>query len=266
MDRDEGGQTDQSEMSRRLADSLPAATLIVMRPAPDGGPDEILVVERARGLAFAGGRIAFPGGRVEEQDEALARGLGHDAPNGEIAARIAALRETFEETGLLCGVRQDVPAAAIADARAELLDGAAFGSLLSERGWTLDPMALTAYARWCPPAGVPIPRRFDTRFFLAEASRDAAPVTPDQTENKAAYWATPRRLLDDLADERIKMVRPTQATVMRLAMGHGLADARASARKYPPHTILPVVEEHDGKLWSGVSERHGYPDLDFDIF
>ncbi len=78
-------------------DAIPAATLIVVRDAP-GGPPELLMVERASGMAFAAGALVFPGGRIDQADRVLADELGVDA------AVVAAVRETIEETAVPVGL------------------------------------------------------------------------------------------------------------------------------------------------------------------
>lgn len=253
------------EFAERLKDAIPAATLIAMRPAPDGGPDEILVVERARTLAFAGGMIAFPGGRVEAQDHALASVHSGQLPPAEAAARIAALRETFEETGLLCGLRATPSPGELAQARHDLQEGQSFGALLSARGWEIDPSGLTGFARWCPPAGLAVIRRFDTRFYIVRAARDAQPVAPDLTENTAAFWSPAQMLLNEAKNGRLKFIGPTRANLMRIAMGHGFAEAKASAEAFPVREIMPVVRNEGSERWLGVPEGHGYPNVDLTI-
>ena len=81
--------------------ATPAATLVIFRNAPAGGPPELLMVQRAKEMRFAGGAAVFPGGRVDDADFALAEALGaaDEDHRDELAARIAAVRETLEETG-----------------------------------------------------------------------------------------------------------------------------------------------------------------------
>ncbi len=253
---------DRPDLAQRLKDAIPAATLIAMRPSATGGPDEILVVERSRSLAFAGGMIAFPGGRIEAADAALARRLAPELPLAEGTARVAALRETFEETGLLCALRDDPNPAELDQARSELLAGADFAALLADRGWVPDSAALTPFARWCPPAGIRLTRRFDARFYIARAPAGVA-VSPDQTENAASFWASAASLIEDAERGRLKVLGPTRATLMRLAMGNGFAEAKASALAYPVREILPVVRSEGSESWAGVPAGHGYPDVDF---
>ena len=80
-------------------DAIPAATLVVMRERGDGPPD-LLMVERTAGMAFAGGAMVFPGGRIDDDDRALAAGFAEP----DAAACIAAIRETLEETGIAVGL------------------------------------------------------------------------------------------------------------------------------------------------------------------
>src|SRR5438874_9393100 len=81
-------------------DAIPAATLVVVREWPSAAP-ELLMVERAEGMAFAAGALVFPGGRIDDADGWLAERFG---PGEDGAARIAAIRETIEETAIPAGL------------------------------------------------------------------------------------------------------------------------------------------------------------------
>src|SRR5205823_11603758 len=95
----QGGR--RAERQRHVTDeAIPAATLILVRERPSG-PPELLMVERAEGMAFAAGALVFPGGRIDEADRRLAEQLGLDA---DWPARIAAIRETIEETAVPVGL------------------------------------------------------------------------------------------------------------------------------------------------------------------
>ena len=146
---------------------IPAATLIVMRPAPiAAAAPEILVVERGAAMAFAGGAIVFPGGRIDAADEALAATLGRPGD----AARVSAIRETIEVSGVIAGIRatrRDLDPALGRDLQRDLIGGADFGALLAAHRLELDPDALTLFTRWMP--AFKQARRFDTLFFLAAA-------------------------------------------------------------------------------------------------
>src|SRR6478735_6240795 len=92
---------------------IPAATVIVMRET--AGAPEVLMLERAAGMAFAGGALVFPGGRIDPGDHALAARLGATDAD-EAAARIAAIRETIEEAGIALGMA--LPATDVGTVRA----------------------------------------------------------------------------------------------------------------------------------------------------
>jgi 8-oxo-dGTP pyrophosphatase MutT (NUDIX family) len=81
----------------RPRSAIPAATLVLMRPAAAGAP-ELLMLERTQDMAFAAGALVFPGGRIDPDDHQLAERIGGGL--ADAAARIAAIRETIEETGL----------------------------------------------------------------------------------------------------------------------------------------------------------------------
>ncbi|HYD38952.1 MAG TPA: NUDIX hydrolase, partial [Allosphingosinicella sp.] len=97
-------------MDDELPEPIPAATLILMRPAAGGGPPEILMLERAETMAFAAGALVFPGGRIDAGDEATALRFPR-LPDA--AARIAAIRETIEETGVAPALRPEPDAASL---------------------------------------------------------------------------------------------------------------------------------------------------------
>ena len=143
------------------APAIPAATLIVMRDR-DGAPPELLMVERSAGMAFAGGAMVFPGGRVDSADETIA--ASHDHPDA--AARIAAIRETLEESAVAVGLTPTPDPALAAEIALALHSGTPFAKLLATHDLALDLAPLTLFARWRPAFHQT--RIFDTLFFLAE--------------------------------------------------------------------------------------------------
>jgi 8-oxo-dGTP pyrophosphatase MutT (NUDIX family) len=127
---------------------IPAATLIIMRPATGGGPPELLMMERTRDMVFAAGALVFPGGRIDPDDHRSAQLLGETREDA--AARVAAIRETIEETGVAPGLASPIGPAALASARAHLSADRPLSTLIERGDLELDLAALTPFARWCP--------------------------------------------------------------------------------------------------------------------
>jgi 8-oxo-dGTP pyrophosphatase MutT (NUDIX family) len=214
-----------------------AATLVLMRErAP--GPPEVLMVQRHAKDVFAAGAFVFPGGVLEEADcapgsvalsERLSAAEAHrrlgsaEPPERALGYFLAALRETFEEVGvLLARTEAGEPwrpapeeAPALRETRKALREGRIdFGQWL--RGRALRPAtdALVYFAHWITPEGRPM--RFDTRFFLARAEPDV-PVEPDQEEIVACRWITPADALAAYHDQSMRMVNATARNLELLA-------------------------------------------------
>src|SRR5690349_12875683 len=117
---------------------IPAATVVIFRHAGDGSSPELLMVQRAKEMRFAGGAAVFPGGRIDEADRVLAATLAPAADPEATAARVAAVRETLEETGLAIAVAHKVRAEEARAARALLLEQGLLAPVLERFGWKLD--------------------------------------------------------------------------------------------------------------------------------
>jgi glyoxylase-like metal-dependent hydrolase (beta-lactamase superfamily II)/8-oxo-dGTP pyrophosphatase MutT (NUDIX family) len=155
---------------------IPAASVLLSRPG-----DEVLLVRRADALRFMGGFTVFPGGKSGSEDEAVA------APSPRHAA---AVRELFEETGVLLARRPDgpLPLGELPALRRDLLDGRlSFAEALARLGAVIDGDALTPAGDLVTPSFSPV--RFDTSFFVAELPPgQAADVWPG--ELVWGRWAT----------------------------------------------------------------------------
>lgn len=229
---------------------IPAATLIVMRERAAGQP-ELLIVERSAAMRFAGGALVFPGGRVDPGDRALA--ALHPGDPDDLAARIAAIRETIEEAGLVVGVEglADLPAA-----RTALYAGTPAGEVLAEASLDLD--ALVPFARWLPPGDV-AHKVFDTRFYLARLPEGAVEAVVDGNENVRLFWATAQKVLDAADAGKARIIFPTRRNLERLAQFGSFAEAVADARAHPVEPITPWVEMRDGEERLCIPEGLGYP-------
>src|SRR5438309_3167378 len=188
-------------------EAISAATLIVVRERA-GGPPELLMVERAGGMAFAAGAWVFPGGRIDAADRALAEATGADS------AAVAAIRETVEETAIPIGVMPPDAAAARALQDALVADRP-LGALLDECGLKLNAAALTLFARWVPKFHAV--RRFDTLFFIARCPDGEWEPRVIEGECAAAAWLSAEQLLERHSRGEARLIFPTRRNLERLA-------------------------------------------------
>jgi 8-oxo-dGTP pyrophosphatase MutT (NUDIX family) len=236
---------------------IPAATVVVFRKCPAGGPPELLMVQRAKEMRFAGGAAVFPGGRIDPEDRALAQMLAPEEDPEIAAAKIAGIRETLEETGLMIAARERVTAADAAAARTMLIEQGALAPVLEQFGWNLLLESLTWFAHWCPP----MDGAFDTRFFVTDLGTGTVDVTVDATENTRLFWASAKRVLE-LADEgEISVIFPTRRNLDRLALFGSFAEACEQIAQFPPQRISASPQERNGEKWLVIPDGHGYPVL-----
>lgn len=221
-----------------------ASTVLLLRDAREGF--EVLMVRRHSRSGFMGGAHVFPGGKVDDADGAreivsrvvgrsgddAARALGEEDPRRAVALFVAAIRETFEEAGLLLG-----ELAASADLAAARASGAPFAEVLArlDARPTLD--ALVPQARWVTPTAES--RRFDARFFLARAPVGQT-ASHDARETTEHHWLTPRAALERGERGEIVLPPPTLCSLEWLADFATIDAALAAAAVQPPRRIEPV--------------------------
>ena len=242
-----------------LPPATPAATLVIFRHAAAGGAPQVLMVQRAKEMRFAGGAAVFPGGRVDDADRKLALQLGADGADAidETAARIAAVRETLEETGLAVGFHQHPSLAEARRARAVLLETGELAPMLAALGWTLELDRLVPFSRWRPKHKEI--RVFDTRFYLADLGTGAVDLKVDDTENTHLFWASAAEALA-LADRgEIKVIFPTRRNLERLAQFNTYSEAVSHVAEFPSRMITPCMEVRDGQPWLVIPADAGYP-------
>jgi 8-oxo-dGTP pyrophosphatase MutT (NUDIX family) len=244
-----------SEMSSEAPKVIAAATVVIFRHCAVGGAPQLLMVQRAKAMRFAGGAAVFPGGRTDPADRQLASRLFSEADPEVTAARIAGIRETLEETGLAVAVEQPVAAAEAAAARAFLLECGELAPVLERHGWTLDLDRLIPFAHWCPMRD----GAFDTRFFLVDIGTGAVDITVDATENTRLFWASAAEALRMADAGEIQVIFPTQRNLDRLALFASFAEAQAQAEAFPMRMITPRTVERDGEHWLTIPDDLGYP-------
>ena len=237
-----------------LPPPIPAATLVLMRQ-PRSGPPELLMMERPGHMAFAAGALVFPGGRIEPQDAATAATLAQGSE--EEAAKIAAIRETIEETGVAAGLVPEPAPDLVARLREGLLAGEDFAPLLEQAGVALDLDALVPFARWCP--NFKETRRFDALFFIARAPASSPGPTAQAGEAARVFWASAARTIEEVDAGRAHAIFPTRRNLERLAGFASFEEALADARRHEVRTITPWVERREGRDWVCIPADAGYP-------
>lgn len=228
----------------------PSATVLLVRDGDPGGL-EVLLLERVLRSDFAGGALVFPGGKVDVADADLpadrwrgpdpefdAEDLGLDDPATALATRCAAVRETFEEAGVLLAVHADgtplrakeLRSPSFVAARQALNDHGpveAFHTWLDDEDLVLDLGALGFWSWWVTPEGQH--RRYDTRFFVAEvppAQRDLA--AHDAVETSSTRWLTPDAALRAAEAGEATIIFPTRWNLRDLS-AHPTAAAAVDA-------------------------------------
>jgi 8-oxo-dGTP pyrophosphatase MutT (NUDIX family) len=214
---------------------------------------EVLMVRRSRASSFVGGAYVFPGGAVDDDDRSdLARRAVAGVDDPEMFPwAAAALREAAEEAGVL--VMAD-PDPALRD-----LHGSDLYRGLVAAGSALDGGRLAYLSNWVTPAGEP--RRFDTRFFLAEVDAGTE-AQADEHEVTEATWIAPAQALERAKQRDWFMIPPTVLTLRTLARFEtpGEAIAFAGSQDTVPRIEPKLVVGQDGSIQILMPGQHGYDD------
>jgi 8-oxo-dGTP pyrophosphatase MutT (NUDIX family) len=242
----------------------PAATILLVRDDP---MFEVLMVKRHHQIDFASGALVFPGGKTHagDHDPAWERrviGWERTAPDKR-ALRIAAIREAYEETGILLARHGDGSAfrgdARAGDAREAIAaDQRSFLDLVGELDVCLDLDALTVFARWITPAMMP--KRFDTWFYIADAPPDQLALC-DGWETVDAEWIAPTEALRLAETGERTVIFPTRMNLQLLAEADGAADAiaRSAARRLVP--VEPKLVQTEAGPALAIPPDAGYGDV-----
>ncbi len=191
---------------RRVGEDIRKAASVIAAREGEGGI-EVLVLERGASNRFLPGYLAFPGGSTDAADAVLAeRWFG----SADEAARACAVRELLEEVGLA------LTATGLGEANGRSLESISDSPPRAEQ--------LVEVAHWVAPVEVPV--RFDARYFAIDAPRGLG-VVPDGGETSDAWWASPRRLLEDWRAERRKLYWPTSFTMRAVAACASVAELLA---------------------------------------
>ncbi|MEO7563776.1 MAG: NUDIX domain-containing protein [Sphingomicrobium sp.] len=228
-------------------EAIPAATLIVVRDRAGTAP-ELLIVERAGGMAFAAGALVFPGGRIDAADREL---------GGDDSAKTAAIRETIEETAVPVGIEPLPDSDQAAALQAALVAGRSFTDILRDNGLTLESSALTPFARWVPKFHAV--RRFDTMFYIALAPDGEWQPRVIEGECSDAYWLSAQAVLDMEKTGNARLIFPTRRTLERLAQHNSFDAIRADTLAHPIEPVTPWLEHRGDEQYIRIPDHLGYP-------
>ncbi len=250
------------------AEPRQAATVLLLRDGilDDGTTAlEVYLLRRTKGMPFAGGMTAYPGGAVDPRDGDTEIAWAGPSPaqwatafgcDERIARELvcAAVRETFEEAGVLLagppegGVVPDVSGDEWEDQRQALLSRElSLAELLAHRGLALRSDLLRPFAHWITP---PVePRRYDTKFFAAALpiGQEARDVSGEADE---ASWLTPAAALAEMSAGTRPMLPPTIHTLGQLAAFPDVATALAGSPPEPLHPICPSFDDEPDGRWA----------------
>lgn len=251
----------------------PASTVLLLR---DRGGIEVFMMVRHYQIEFASGALVFPGGSVDANDQDIVANSElydnrEDFDPTTLKFRIAAIRETFEESGILLARRrhaQELIAAADASEigekhRAALCEGKiSFAQILADHGLVLALDRLAHYAHWITPVGMP--KRFDTHFFLAKAPPEQVGAH-DGKESTDSIWLSPHDALDGGQSGRFKLPFPTTRNLIRLGKQPNVDAALATARQSAVVTVMPVMTKDGDRRTLRIPAEAGYDGELFDV-
>ena len=220
----------------------PAATVMLLRESDEQGV-EVFMMRRTTKAAFAGGMYVFPGGAVDAEDSSY---------------EIAAIRECFEEAGVLLARRETTGDVVRFDApevierfnteRHNIHDGSiALLDLCAQEGLRLTTDDIHYVSHWITPMGEK--RRFDTRFFIARAPAAQEPLHADG-ETIESFWIKPEEAIRRSHEKDLMLMPPTKANIEFLLPHKTTDEVMAAASKVgTPQTILPKIKiDSDGRV------------------
>lgn len=250
-------------MNYDTAPPRPAATILLLRDLPQF---QVLMVKRHHQIDFASGALVFPGGKTHEGDadpEWESHANGWDSLDSvQRGLRVAAIREVYEEAGILLAHHADGrpfadgcdPATRAAVDRGD----AAFLDVVRGLGVRLSLDALTVFARWITPTIMP--KRFDTFFYAVTAPADQVAAC-DGHEAVDAEWIAPAEALRLAETGERTIIFPTRMNLKLLAESHSASNAVARARARPLVAVNPELIERDGRRLLTIPADAGYGEV-----
>lgn len=255
--------TDKSKEKKSPPVPAPSATILMLRDGAEGL--EVFMVVRHHQIDFASGALVFPGGKVAVGDDAVrdqCTGV-EGIDDTELALRVGAIREAFEECGILLAKPVGGDEIIAGDRLAKLehyRDPLAKGEMtikefLDKESLILACETLHKFAHWITPTMMP--KRFDTHFYLAAAPGDHLALH-DGHESVDSVWIEPAQALKEAEEGTHTIIFPTRLNVEMLGESHSVEDAINKSGERTVVTVLPHVEKRDDGPWLCIPAEAGY--------
>ncbi len=248
---------------REIPVPVPAATILMLRDCAEGL--EVFMVVRHHQIDFASGALVFPGGKVADGDDAVRdRCIDSESLDDvQFALQVAAIREAFEECGiLLAGERGSSELisgerlATLEHYQLPLSKGEmTIGEFLEKEDLVLHLDRLQHFSHWITPEMMP--KRFDTHFYLAVAPADHLAVH-DGHESVDSVWITPAQALEAAASGERTIIFPTRLNIEMLSQSNSVTQALEHARQRQIVTVTPWTEKREDGMYLCIPAEAGY--------
>ena len=250
-----------------MVDPVPAATILLLRDNPTKDC-EVFMVVRHHQIDFASGALVFPGGRVDDGDSDVTEHC--DGTDGlddyEIAMRVGAIREAFEESGVLLARPANDQGGPIISAercleltpyRDSLNQGEiSLKSFLEQKELRLACDVLTLFAHWITPDMMP--KRFNTHFYVTRVPESQV-AEHDGTESVDSVWITAKDALAGARDGRYTVIFPTRLNIELLAdSGSSTKQVINATGSRKIVSVLPITEKRGDDTYICIPADAGY--------
>ena len=248
-------------MASNLNIPIQSSTIIVIRDSAQG--IEVLMTERNPQMEFGAGALVFPGGKVETEDTRENHTIIDYVLGGLEVSKITALRELFEETGLLYAVTKvkklvttNIQEILVQKFKKSLnQSGKTFAQLLRKEDLTLDLSQLLFVGHWITPEISP--QRFNTKFFLTEAPTGQS-LFLDKNEVVTADWLTPMQIIEREKKGTVTLMFPTKLNILKLARFKTVKEALLPQNWHPVIEVTPYTIKRRGERWLTIPPNAGY--------
>jgi len=255
-------------MKKTSNNLIPASTVLIIR---NGKNDiEVFMVVRHHQIDFASGALVFPGGKVDTKDiDPDIRDFiipDKDYADEELSFRIAAIRESYEESGVLfANYKEDENL--INNEKLEELhrwrdkfnnNETSMQEFAKKENLKFSTESLIPFAHWITPDLMP--KRFDTRFYLA-AVPDGHQGIHDGNESVDSLWISPKQAIKDCLSEKRTIIFPTRMNLEKLRNSKTVEEALSNARKQRIVTVIPKLEKTGDSVFLTIPKEAGYGDV-----